>query len=331
VPVLLITRQLPLNETRWKWLREALPGVEMVYCQDADPTPEQLAEADIILGLPQPASLQHCRKLKMLQLRSAGADQYVGGAVPKGVVLATNGGALGHSVSEHMLGMLLAMMKRLDLYSRNMTQGLWKDEGPARTIVDAATLIVGLGGLGTEFAWRMKALGSYVIGVRRQGTDKPDSVDELHLSDRLDELLPRADVLALFVPETGATRNLMDRRRLELMKDDAYILNAGRGSAIDQEALCDLMDAGRFSGAGLDVTVPEPLPPSHRLWKTPRVLICPHIAGTNHLAVTADYIVKFAARNIAAFLSGGEIESQIDFATGYRKVPKVLPKPLSRR
>lgn len=315
-----------MTDLHWKWLRDALPGVEMIFCKDAEPTPEQLAKADFILGSPNPASLKHCKNLKFLQIRSAGVEDYIGGEVPEGVVMASSGGSLGHSVSEHMVAMLMAMMKRLDTYSLNMPQGIWKDAGPARTIVGATTLILGLGSLGVEFAWRMKGLGSRVIGVRREGTDKPDSVDELYLVDKLDELLPRADFLAIFLPATKMTKNLIDRRRMGLMKDDAYILNAGRGSTIDQEALCDLMEAGKFAGAGLDVTVPEPLPPEHRLWKTPRVLITPHVAGTNHLEVTADNIVKIAAHNIAAYISGDEIESVIDLSSGYRKVPKSLSR-----
>lgn len=332
---LLITHHVEMKEIYWKWLRDALPNVEITrnegnYREGEKPTPEQLAEADFILGLPDPDSLVHCKNLKLLQLRSAGADKYINGKVPKGAILATSGGALGQSVSEHMVGVLLSMLKHLDVYSRNVKEGLWKDEGPARTIVGATTLILGLGSLGTEFAWRIKGLGSHVIGVRREGTDKPDSVDELYLIDQLDQILPRADFLAMFLPGTNATKNLMDRRRLSLMKDDAYILNAGRGSALDQDALCDLMGAGKFAGAGLDVTVPEPLPSSHRLWKTPRVLITPHVAGTNHLEVTTDNVIKITARNISACLSGGEIESEIDFSTGYRKVPKRLPKALSQ-
>jgi phosphoglycerate dehydrogenase-like enzyme len=328
---LLITREMLINEKHLKRLREALPDIEMDFCPDSDPTPEQLARADFILGRPDPALLKHCKNLKLLQLRSAGADKYIHGEVPEGVILATSGGSLGHSVGEHMVAMLLALMKHLDAYSRNMPEGIWKDAGPARTIVDSTTLILGLGSLGTEFAWRMKALGSRVVGLRRSGTDKPEYVDELYLSERLDELLPRADILAVFLPSTSATQNIMDRRRLGLMKDDAFILNGGRGSAIDQEALCDLMEAGKFAGAGLDVTVPEPLPSSHRLWKTPRVLVCPHIAGTDHLAETLDYIIEIAAHNVSACLSGGEIISEIDRSAGYRKVPKKLPKPLSLR
>lgn len=329
---LLITREMLINEKHLKRLREALPDVEMVFCKDTDPTPEQLSRADFILGRPDPSLLKHCTNLKLLQLRSAGADKYIHGEVPEGAILATSGGSLGHSVGEHMVGMLLALMKHLDVYSRNMIEGIWRDAGPAHTIVGATTLILGLGSLGTEFAWRMKALGSHVIGVRRAGADKPDFVDELHLSGQIDELLPRADILAIFLPSTSATQHMVDRRRLSLMKDDAYILNGGRGSAINQEDLCDLMDAGKFAGAGLDVTVPEPLPSSHRLWKTPRVLICPHIAGTDHLAETLDYIIEIAAHNISECLSGkDEIISEIDLSTGYRKVPKKLPKPLSLR
>jgi phosphoglycerate dehydrogenase-like enzyme len=330
VSILLITHHMALNEIRWKWLRDALPDVEIIFCKDSDPTPEQLARADFILGRPDPALLKHCKNLKLLQLWSAGADRYIHGEVPEGAILASSGNSQGQAVSEHLLAMLLAMMKRLDVYSRNMSEGIWRDEGPARTIVDATTLILGLGAIGTEFAWRMKALGSHVIGVRRAGTDKPDFVDELYMSDQIDRLLPRADFLALFLPSTSATQKLMDRRRLALMKDDAYILNGGRGNAIDQEALCDLMEAGKIAGAGLDVTVPEPLPPSHRLWKTPRVLICPHVAGIS-LTVTLDNVVKIAAHNISAYLVGGEIASAVDFSTGYRKLPKKLSKPLSQR
>lgn len=327
--MLLITRHMALSEIRWKWLREALPNIEMVFCKDADPTPEQLAEADFILGRPDPDSLKHCRNLKLLQLWSAGADRYIHGEVPEGAILASSGNSQGQAVSEHMLAVLLAMMKRLDVYGRNMNGGIWKDAGPARTIVGATTLILGLGSIGIEFAWRMKSLGSRVIGVRRAGTDKPEFVDELHLSEQIDELLPRADFLVMFLPSTRSTQNLMDRRRLGLMKDDAFILNGGRGNAIDQEALCDLMDAGKFAGAGLDVTVPEPLPASHRLWKTPRVLITPHIAGIS-LTATLDNVVKFAAQNISAYLSGGEIKSEVDSSTGYRKLPEKLAEPLSK-
>jgi phosphoglycerate dehydrogenase-like enzyme len=329
VTVLLITHHMALNEIRWKWLRDALPDVEIIFCEDTDPTPEQLARADFLLGRPDPASLKQCKNLKLLQLWSAGADRYIHGKVPQGVILATSGSSQGQAVSEHMLAMMLAMMKRVDVYSRNMIQGTWRDEGPARTIVNSTTLILGLGSIGVEFAWRIKALGSHVIGVRRVGTDKPDFVDELFLTDQIDQLLPRADFLVMFLPSTSATQNLMDRRRLCLMKNDAYILNGGRGSAIDQEALCDLMEAGKFAGAGLDVTDPEPLPPSHRLWKTPRVLISPHIAGIS-LSLTLDNVVKIGARNISAYLSGGEIMSEVDFSTGYRKLPEKLPKPRSQ-
>jgi phosphoglycerate dehydrogenase-like enzyme len=171
----------------------------------------------------------------------------------------------------------------------------------------------------------VKGLGAHVIGVRRAGTAKPAFVDALCLSDKIDGLLPRADIVGLFLPATDATRHLLSRERLALMKDDSYILNAGRGNAIDQEALCDAMDAGKFAGAGLDVTDPEPLPPDHRLWKTPRVFLTPHVAGTDAHTVTDDRVVKSAARNIAAYLSGGAPQNVIDPATGYRALPAEPP------
>ena len=317
--MLLITSHMPMNDERWKVLRDALPEVEMVYCKDAPPTPEEFARADFILGIPDPASLVHCKNLKLLQCRSAGADKYTPkGVLPKGAVLATSNGAFGQSVAETMTGVLLLMMKHLDVYSRNMPGHIWEDAGPARTIVDSRVLIIGMGDIGTEFANRMKSLGAYVIGIRRTGLDKPESVDELYHQDKIDEILPSVDTVALFVPGTAETKHIMSRERLALMKDNAYIINAGRGTAIDQEALCDALESGKFAGAGLDVTVPEPLPAENRLWNAPRLFITPHVAGTDHLTVTADKIIKNAAHNIAAFISGGKLNNEIDCELGYR-------------
>lgn len=160
----------------------------------------------------------------------------------------------------------------------------------------SATLVVGLGDIGGEYAKRMKALGSYTIGVRRTPGEKPEYLDEIYTTDSLDELLPRADFVALSLPNSPSTYHIMDERRLGLMKPGAYLLNVGRGSAIDGDALCRALKEGRLGGCRVDVTDPEPLPGDHPLWDAPRMVITPHISGQYHLKETFERIVRIAGR-----------------------------------
>lgn len=100
------------------------------------------------------------------------------------------------------------LCRKMDLYMRNQLQHRWQAEGSVTSIWNSTTLVVGLGDIGTEYAKRMKALGSHVIGIRRRVTDKPDCVDELYGMDRLDEMLPRADFVTLILPSTPQTHHI---------------------------------------------------------------------------------------------------------------------------
>ena len=113
----------------------------------------------------------------------------------------------------------------------------------------------------------------------------------------------------------------MDERRLRLMKTAAFLLNVGRGNAIDTEALCRVLEEGRLGGCGVDVTDPEPLPPDHPLWDAPRMVITPHISGQYHLQETFERIVRIAGENLEKFLAGDaeHMRNLVDFETGYRK------------
>ncbi len=106
---------------------------------------------------------------------------------------------------------------------------------------------------------------------------------------------------------------------LSLTKRGSIILNVGRGSAIDTEALCDLLEQGHFEGVGLDVTDPEPLPPNHRLWDIPNAVITPHISGFFHLHKTLERIIDISTDNLSRYLNGEELKNTVDYNTGYRK------------
>ena len=219
-----------------------------------------------------------------------------------------------------MLGMLLMLMKRLHQYRDNQREHLWRDEGNVTSIQGCTALMVGLGDIGGEFARRMKALGAYTIGVRRSDVRRPEYLDELVLMDGLDQVLPRADVVALSLPNTKQTYRMFDEQRLNRCKTGAILLNVGRGTAIDTDALCHALESGKLGGAGVDVTDPEPLPPEHPLWSIENALITPHVSGFFHLEETLNRIVAQAADNLRRFQNGEPLLSEVDFQTGYRKL-----------
>ena len=161
-----------------------------------------------------------------------------------------------------------------------------------------------------EFAKRVKALGAYTIGIKRDISNKPECIDEIYTLDKLDELIPRADVIALTVPNNPDTYKLMNEKRIYLMKQGAVLLNVGRGVLVDTDALNKALSEGRIM-AGLDVTDPEPLPDSHPLWKQENCIITPHISGFFYLPKTLEYIVEIALDNMARYAEGKQLNNII--------------------
>lgn len=311
---------VPLKEHHKEYLKEKAAGCEIAYSSYRDVTEEMVREADMIFGNVAPKLVAKAEKLQWIQLNSAGVDPYCKpGIIKDGTILTNATGAYGLTVSESMLAMTMMLCRKMDLYMRNQTQNLWHDEGAVTSVWNSTTLVVGLGDIGSEYAAKMKALGSYVIGVRRNTANKPDCVDELHPMEALDELLPRADFVAMILPSTPQTYHIMDERRMKLMKKGAYLINAGRGDGVDGEALNRLLrEGGYLGGAALDVTEPEPLPGDSPLWSAPRCIIAPHIAGGFNLPETMNRIVRIAGENMEKFLSGnvGAMRNRIDPRTG---------------
>ncbi len=307
----------PVNETHRAELAK-VSGAHYTYCPPEQVTAEMLCDFNIVFGNIAPELIRGAHKLKLVQLFTAGTDGYIG-ALPDGCELTNTTGAFGLAISEHMLGMMLMLMKRLHQYRDNQLRHEWKDMGGVNSVQDATVLTIGLGDIGGEFARKCKLLGAHTIGVRRTDTRKPDYIDELHLLSDLDLLIPRADIIAMALPGGEATRHTMDQGRISHMKQGAILINVGRGNAIDTSALTEAVQAGRIM-CGLDVTDPEPLPDGHPLWACENALITPHISGFFHLEKTLDRMVDIAAYNIAAMINGTPLKNIVDRATGYRKL-----------
>lgn len=302
-------------------LTKQLDGMTLIFNEGGDTgriAPEVAADITVILGNPDIGFTRRCPRLRWIQLQSAGTDGYVNGELGDNVQLTNATGSYGHGVSEHMLAQTLMLYKKLHLYRDEQNKSRWRTRGMVKSIQGAVVLAVGMGDIGGEYARRMKALGAYVIGLRRTPQPKPDFVDEQFLAEQLDEVLPRADIVALALPGVQATIGIISRARINNMKQGAIIINAGRGSAIDTPALCDALETGHLDGAALDVTDPEPLPTGHRLWSLENALITPHIAGGHNMKETTGYIMELNLENAGRFMRAEALKNLVDMQTGYR-------------
>jgi phosphoglycerate dehydrogenase-like enzyme len=300
-------------------LEAALDGRKAVYVKsEADLSEADARNTEILMGLPSGAALSRYPALKWIQLISSGTD-YLNGKVPPGVAVTCATGCYDQAVSEWMLAVTVGMIRKLHLYRDEQNRGEWKGRGNIGGIKGAVVLVLGLGSIGSEYAQKMKALGSYVIGVKRTAGAKPDCVDEVYTSGEIDALLPRADVVVSVLPNTGDTARLFGKERFARMKSGALFVNAGRGPAVDTEALCDALESGHLGGAALDVTDPEPLPAGHRLWHIENALITPHIAGGFWLRQTYENIVALCIDNARRYAQGEALANPVDFAIGYRR------------
>ncbi|HIZ79436.1 MAG TPA: D-2-hydroxyacid dehydrogenase [Candidatus Lachnoclostridium stercorigallinarum] len=297
---------MPFQEKHRTYVEAIGKDCRFCYSSREAVTPEDVRNAEIILGNVPPHLLADAEKLEWIQLNSAGSDAYCApGILRPDVLLTSASGAYGLAVAEGMLAMTMALCRKMDLYAGNQAKKLWQAEGEISSVWNSTSLILGLGDIGQEYARRMKALGSYTIGIRRNVSEKPDYMDELHTMDDLEKLLPRADFVAMSLPSTSETHHLMDEKRLLMMKKGSYLINAGRGDAVDCDALNQVLHRGvSLAGCALDVTEPEPLPADHPLWDAPRAIIMPHCAGGFHLPETFERVVRITGENLGKFLAG---------------------------
>lgn len=308
---------LPVQSTHKELLENAYPGAAFRYHTASELTREDAVWAEVCIGNLPPKYLPDAVNLKWLQLNSAGADAYLGN-LPSGTLLTNATGAYGLAISEHLLAMLLGIQKKLHLYRVNQIHHNWHDEGNVTSIEGARALVVGAGNIGGDFARKLHALGAEVYGIRRTAKVRDPWLTGLYHMDKLDELLPEMDIVALCLPGTPETKGLFDAERLAKMKRGAILLNVGRGTAIDSDALCDALMSGHLGGAGLDVTEPEPLPVNHPLWDAPNCIITPHVSGFYHLPETFERIVRIAADNLTRYREGRTLVNLVDERTGYR-------------
>jgi phosphoglycerate dehydrogenase-like enzyme len=283
---------------------------------------DALKTAHILIGEPRNEDFAFCEQLELMHSPSSGVNYYVeGGKFPKNAVLCCMTGGYGNVLAEHMLAMALSLCRRLPEYRDQQHRHKWALRKYDKQLEDCTVMILGAGDIGTTLAKWMQPMVRRIIGVRRVARDFPGCYDEMLTLEELDNRIGEADILLCALPHTPQTIHLLNEKRLRSMKQDAVLVNGGRGSLIDQEALCQLLQEGYFWGVGLEVTSPEPLPEDHPLWDQPRLIITPHAAGNSFApgSPLEKKIWDFIIPNVAGYLRGQPPRNTVDFSTGYRE------------
>ncbi|MFI4987500.1 MAG: D-2-hydroxyacid dehydrogenase [Alphaproteobacteria bacterium] len=262
-------------------------GIKSFQVWSRDELLGRLGEADVLVisGLWRNDLLEAAPKLSFIQSIGAGTDQFDRDLLARrGVRLASARGVNERAVSEHAMGLILALTRRLpearDNQSRRIFRGMIgaiaerEDELAGKTL-----LIIGLGRIGGRLAKLAKAFEMRVIGVRRDPKGGLNGADEVHAMAALEGLLPRADIIALTCPLTPQTEKVIKAETLALMKPSAFLVNVARGRCLDEAAVAAALEKGVIAAAALDVFAEEPLPPSSPLWAAKNLFITPHTGG----------------------------------------------------
>lgn len=317
--IIVISNQL--EEKHYEMIRQAVEyaKAEVFFYASEEDIPEENKDAEIIYGFGIKTA-KTSKELKWLCVPSAGVDFLMKPdcfANPD-AILTNSAGAYGVSISEHMIAVLLMMMRRLPEFIKGSIESEWLSPRKQRSIKNSRITVLGTGDIGCNFAKRAAAFEpASLVGVCRSGVCDEKFFDSVIKVDELDKILPQTDVLAMSLPATAETENILSRERIALLPEGAYVVNVGRGTAIDEEALADALEEGHLAGAALDVFRKEPLSKDSRLWTVPNLLITPHVAGNLTLDVTKDKNVQMFCEDLKNYADGNPLQHVVDSNRGY--------------
>ena len=304
-----------LTEAQRRAILEAAQarGFEAVFANGGP-----LGNAEIYFGA-NGTILEAAPSLRWMCVPSAGANQYLKPVADRrDVVLSNSSGAYGVTIAEHVVMVTLEMMRRQADYNEIVARREWVRNLPVRSIRGSRVTLLGTGDIGREVAQRFRAFGpKRLVGVNRRGCAPEGIFDEVCTLADLDAVLPETDVLVMSLPGTDQTRHLLNAQRLNLLPQDAFIVNVGRGTTLDEAALIEMLKAGRFAGAALDVFEQEPLPGDSPAWDCPRLLLTPHVAGNMTLPYTVERIVQLFLEDFGRYCDGQPLLRRVDVGQGY--------------
>lgn len=235
--------------------------------------------------------------LQWVQGIGAGYEQFPVDELGAAGLIFANATGTHPNVAEHAFGLLLAMTRGIAHGIRDGMSRTWAHPPVLFDLAGSTMTIVGLGTIGEQIARRTQGWGIDLIGVKRDPSTHGGAVEEVVGLDALDEACERADVLVVTVPHSE--RPVIGARQLDLLGPEGWLVNIGRGSVVDEQAMIERLADGRLAGAALDVFTREPLPPDSPLWEMPNVVISPHTAGES--PGHNEHFAALVADNLAAW------------------------------
>lgn len=296
----------------------ALPGVSMGRVASAEELAASLPEADALVMVghfytaPVAALIREKgQRLRWIQLTTAGFDGFAFHGVPAHIAVTNAGHSHAPAVAEHAVMLLTALVRRLPGFADAQRRRVFdlRLPAPLTTLEDATVTILGYGGIGREIARRVRPFQSRIIAVARSARDD-DIAERVVAADALRDALCESDALVIAAALTAETRGMVDAAALAALKPGAILVNIARGAIVDTMALVDALHNGHLSGAGLDVTDPEPPPADHPLWSCPNLIVTPHVSGMGSPGVYRR-IADVVRSNAMLFLSGESLRHRV--------------------
>ncbi|WP_028922691.1 NAD(P)-dependent oxidoreductase [Pseudonocardia acaciae] len=309
-----------LYPTNVDGLPEAPADVTVVGYDPRLPIPAEHHDAEVLVSWGSTTELMReaadrLTKLRWVQGLAAGPDEVLAAGFAPDVAITSGRSLHDDTVAEHALALILAGLRGLHLLVAAQPEHRWRADlggprveradGRLETLHGANVLIWGFGAIAETLAPLLTALGATVTGVARRAGERAGY--PVRAAADLPALLPGTDVLVMILPHAPDTANALSAELLALLPARSWLVNVGRGSTVDEDALVDTLRAGRIAGAALDVFRTEPLPADSPLWTLPNVIITPHTAGGRPRGAAA-----LVTENLAAFLAGRPLRNAVD-------------------
>lgn len=312
----IVTRATIPNAYQEK-LRSFSSGLELNICRSREDFQRAVADADALYGGFSREDLSAAKKLKWIQYAAAGVEGILWPELVNSPIVLTNMQRMfAPTISETVIGLLLSLTRGLNRYGAQTREHKWQRVDKLTEISGMTMGIVGLGGNGTEIAYRaFYGFDMNILAVDPKPLPKPRFVAELHSLDWFPKMVPQVDVLVSAAPHTLLTLNMFNETVFRAMKPSAYFINIARGPLVETPALVRALQEGWISGAGLDVVHKEPLPPEDSLWNAPNLIITSHSSGVS--AGTDRRLMELFTENVRRYLSGLPLLNVVDKKRGY--------------
>ncbi|MBP1743291.1 MAG: D-isomer specific 2-hydroxyacid dehydrogenase [Firmicutes bacterium] len=303
------------GEEKMEGLRKL--GCDLIYIPEKEVAySEELRDVEVIIGYDPFATLDisKMKKLKWIQLFSAGIDQLPTGYLKDKDIIITNNKGYSIPIGEWIVMDILELLKHSSRFMRSQDRKQWKLDRGILEVYGKTIGFIGTGAIAQEAAKRLQGFEARVVGLNTRGLEV-QYFHECFRADQLDEMLSQADIVVVTIPYTDSSFHLIDAGRIRNMKDGACFINIARGSIVDEAALINALESGKIAGAALDVFEEEPLSPASPFWEMDNVIVTPHNAFISDMKDERRY--ETIHGNMKNFMDGKELRNVIDLKRGY--------------